>query len=154
MVPNRSGTQFTLSDIRVNDRHNLSYLIVTLYGSKTDPFRAGCKQFVGYSTSQVCAVTVVLAYLAIQPRTAGPLFLHADCSPLTCSDLSATMQLAFISSGLDISRYSRHSFWIGTATATSNAGLPDSLIQALGRWQSLAFLRHIRTPQLTLVSVS
>ena len=153
VVPNGSGMQLTPSDIRVDDRGNLSYLAVTLRGSKTDPFGAGCTLFVGRSNSHVCAVTAVLAYLAIRPPSAGPLFLHTDGSPLTRSDLVAAMRTALIGSGLDITRYSTHSFRIGAATAAANAGLPDSLIQTLGRWRSSPFLRYIRTPQSTLLSV-
>ena len=154
VVPNSSGTQLTPSDIRVNDRHNPSYLAVTLRGSKTDPFGAGCTLFVGRSTSHICAVSAVLAYMAIRPPSVGPLFLHADGSPLTRSDLVAAMRSALTGSGLDISRYSGHSFRIGAATAAARAGLPDSLIQTLGRWRSSAYLRYIRTPQSTLLSIS
>ena len=47
--------------------------------------------------------------------------------------------------GLDYSRYSTHSLRIGGATVMASAGLPDYVIQLIGRWKSLAFLTYIRS---------
>ena len=48
--------------------------------------------------------------------------------------------------GIDVSRYSGHSFRRGGATALAKAGVPDSAIQLHGRWKSNAFLRYIAMP--------
>ena len=42
--------------------------------------------------------------------------------------------------------YAGHSFRIGAATSAALARIKDRTIQLLGRWQSGAFLRYIRTP--------
>ncbi len=47
--------------------------------------------------------------------------------------------------GLDPDRYSTHSLRIGGATVMAAAGLPDYIIQLIGRWKSLAFLTYIRS---------
>ena len=50
--------------------------------------------------------------------------------------------------------YAGHSFRIGAATSAALAGIEDSTIQLLGRWQSGAFLRYIRTPHERLAAMS
>ena len=55
--------------------------------------------------------------------------------------------------GLDASLYSGHSFRIGAATSAAQAGIQDSIIQALGRWSSGAFLVYVRTQRSQLASI-
>ena len=148
------GPRLTLADIQVDSRSNPTYLTVTLWNSKTDPFGQGCTSYVGRSRSLVCPVVALLAYLAVRPLAPGPLFIHADGSPLTRSQLVASVRTTLQHMGMDTSCFSGHSFRIGAATAAAQAGLPDSLIQTLGRWKSAAFLRYIRTPTNTLLNVS
>ena len=99
-------------------------------------------------------MTALLAYLAIRPTLPGPLFLHGNGAPLTRSDLISAIRAALSGVGVDLSRYTGHSFRIGAATAAAEASLPDSLIQTLDCWRSSAFQRYIRTPTNTLLSVS
>ena len=153
-VSGREQTLLTPADIQVDSRHNPTYLAITLRGSKTDPFGAGCTLYVGRTRSHICPVAAILAYLAIRPPLPGPLFLYADGSPLTRTGLVSAVRSALSGSGADLSRYTGHSFRIGAATSAALAGLPDSLIQTLGRWRSSAYLRYIRTPVSTLTSVS
>ena len=51
-------------------------------------------------------------------------------------------------------QYAGHSSRIGAATAAAQAGVEDSTIQTLGRWQSAAFLQYIRMPKEKLAAVS
>ena len=154
MVPNKNPALLTLADVRLDDRRNPSYLAIMLRDSKTDPFGARCTLYVGRSAAPICPVTAVLAYLAIRQAGPGPLFVHADQSPLTRSDLISAIRSALTGTGLDLSHYTGHSFRIGAATAAAQVGLPDSLIQTPGHWRSSAFLRYTRTPPSTLLSVS
>lgn len=96
----------------------------------------------------------ILAYLAVRSSASDPLFLHADGTPLTWPELISAVCLALTTTGMDLSRYTGHSFWIGAATSAALASLPDSFIQALGHWSSSSFLRYIRTPTHTLLRVS
>ena len=56
--------------------------------------------------------------------------------------------------GHTASKYCGHSFRIVAATTAAQAGLEDSLINMLGRWESAAYKRYIRTPKDTLTVLS
>ena len=142
------------ADIRVDSRENPSFLAITLRGSKTDPYGLGQVLYVGRTGSPICPVAAVLSFLAVRPPSAGPLFVHADSSPLTRAQLIAAVRSALESLGVDVTRYSGHSFRVGAATAAAQVGLSDSFIQTLGRWRSSAYLRYIRTPRSSLLAVS
>jgi len=51
-------------------------------------------------------------------------------------------------------KYVGHSFRIGAANTAAQCGMEDSLIKTLGRWESSAYVRYIRTFQATLQAVS
>ena len=153
-VPGSTHPPLSPSDVRVDSHQSPTYLAVTIRASKTDPFGRGCTLYIGRSQSHICPVTAVLAYLSIRPPTPGPLFMYVDGTPLTRSSLIAAVRAALTCAGFDVSRFTGHSFRIGAATAAAQAGIPDSLIQTLGRWKSSAFLRYIHTPTHTLLSVS
>lgn len=142
------------SDIQVDSTSNPTYLTVNLRTSKTDPFGQGCTLYIGKTDSRTCPVTAILAYLSLRSSAAGPLFIHEDGTPLLRSELVSAVRSALTSAGLEVSRFTGHSFRIGAATSAALAGLPDSLIQTLGRWKSSSFLRYIRTPPQTLLGIS
>ena len=141
------------SDIRVDSRTYPSLITVHLRQSKTDPFGAGVTIYLGRSGDRICPVTAMLAYLALRPRGNGPLFVHQDGSPLTRTLLVASVREALAGFGLPSASFSGHSFRISAATSAARAGLSDSMIQTLSRWQSSAFCTYIRAPVNTLVSV-
>ena len=151
---NSSQVVLSPADIQVDSISDPSYLTVTLRRSKTDPFGQGCTLYIGKTDSRTCPVIAILAYLSLRSSTAGPLFIHEDGSPLTRSELVSEVRSALTSAGLEVSRFTGHSFRIGAATSAALAGLPDSLIQTLGRWRSSSFLRYIRTPPQTLLGIS
>ena len=47
-----------------------------------------------------------------------------------------------------------HTFRIGGASAAASAGVPDSVIQILGRWKSDAYRRYIRLSDTTVADVT
>ena len=147
-------TVLSPSDVQVDSTNNPTYLTVTLRRSKTDPFGHGCTLYIGKTDSRSCPVTAILAYLSLRSSAAGPLFIHENGTPLLRSELVSAVRSALSSTGLDVSRFTGHSFRIGAATSAALAGFPDSLIQTLGRWKSSSFPRYIRTPPQTLLGIS
>ena len=56
-------------------------------------------------------------------------------------------------SGMDPKKYAGHSFRIGAATTASRQGINEATIKMLGRWESSAYLRYIKTPRAQLASI-
>ena len=83
----------------------------------------------------------------------GPLFIRENGQPFTRELLSTWLKRILGSAGVQ-GNFSSHSFRIGAATAAAQAGVPDHLIQTLGRWSSNAYQVYIRTPpdQITTVA--
>ena len=84
----------------------------------------------------------------------GPFFRTRDSKPLLKPKFVSEVGKALSTLGLPACDYAGHSFRIGAATAAAAAGIEDSTIQLLGRWNSAAFLSYIRTPRQQLVSAS
>ena len=149
-----ASLMLTVQDIAVDRHANPSMVRVHLKQSKTDPFRKGVDIFLGTTNCDLCPVAALLAYLAIRQARPGPLFVFKNNSPLTRDKLVAAIRSALSQAGVDTSRFTGHSFRIGAATSAAQAGLEDSLIKMLGRWESSAYQRYIRTPRDRLAAVS
>lgn len=149
-----ASSMLTLQDIAVDQHANPSMVRVHLKQSKTDPFRKGVDIFIGATSCDLCPVAALLAYIAIRQARLGPLFIFKDDSPLTRDKLVSAVQSALNQTGMDTSGFTGHSFRIGAATSAAQAGLEDSLIKMLGRWESSAYQRYIRTPRHSLAAVS
>ena len=155
-----TGNQFdpeamlTPMDVAVDQVQSPSVLAVTLKQSKTDPFRVGVTIFMGRTGNLLCPVAAVLAYLAIRPPSPGPLFIFRDGSYLTRDRLVTRLRAGLLQAGIDASRFTGHSFRIGAATTAAQAGIEDAVIKMLGRWESAAYQRYVRTPRDQLAAVS
>ena len=84
----------------------------------------------------------------------GPLFMGEDGKYLTREKFVTEVRLALKEAGYPAEKYAGHSFRIGAATAAGRCGIQDSLIKTLGRWESSAYTRYIRTPPETLCEVA
>ena len=144
----------TPADISVDSHSSPTIMAVHLRQSKTDQFGAGMTLYLGRTGDKLCPVAAVLAYLAIRPSSAGPLFICADGSTLSRPKLVRYLRQALKEAGIDAAPFSGHSFRIGAATTAARQGLSDSLIQTLGRWKSSAFTSYIRIPPQNLASIS
>ncbi len=102
--------------------------------SKTDQLRKRVDVFVGRTGGVLCLVQVFVNY--VSERGCSLKFMNGDPPKFVAEALQAV--------GLPYDSFAGHSFCIGAATA---AGLEDSVIQMLGRWNSSAFLSYIRTPR-------
>ena len=135
----------SVRDIAVDVPLNPSCLQICIKASKTDPFRKGCNILIGPGSPPLCAVQAVVSFLERRGNRPGPLFLFENGLPLSRSLLTDRLRAILLSAGLP-GNFSSHSFRIGAATSAARAGIPDHLIQVLGRWESDAYKQYIRTP--------
>ena len=116
-------------------------------------FRQGCHIHIGLGRAPLCAVHALLVYLSVRGNVPGPLFLLANGQPLSRSILIDWLRQNFSTARIE-DNFSSHSFRIGAATVASRNGIPDHLMQALGRWISNAYQLYIRTPSEALAGIS
>ena len=157
---NVSGHPLDLGSLRtLNSPNNISRLSLHLEASKTDPLRAGVDIVLASRTT----ITAVCAYLlaraeAVQPSSvtaaACPLFALEDASPVTRGWLMPRLNRLLQLCGLDVSRYSSHSFRKGGAVSLQALGVQDSLVRQQGRWKSDAFHLYVRHPSLDALIAS
>ncbi|KAL5502412.1 hypothetical protein EMCRGX_G009182 [Ephydatia muelleri] len=125
------GGRLKWEDISFDHPSNPTMMKIHLSTSKCDKYGHGADVFIGQTSNALCPITACLAFLRVRGTEPGPFFVTRDGSP-----------------------YAGHSFRIGAATAAAIAGVEDSTIQTLGRWNSAAFLTYIRTPARQLAAVS
>ena len=143
-----------VKEVRVDSRCAPTFLQVLIKASKTDPFRQGVTVYVGRTDNWLCPVTAVLSYLVVPGSGPGPLFKWEDGRFLTREAFVAAVRKALAETGLAAKDYAGHSFRIGAATTAARQGLQDCLIKTLGRWESSAYTRYIRTSPETLCKVA
>lgn len=133
-----------VEDISVDSSVSPSCIRVHIKSSKTDPFRKGCFIHIGRGKYPLCAVEAVLTYLSWRGNAPGPLFLLQSGVPLSRPLLTSWLRKSLEGSGVS-GNFSSHSFRIGAATVAARNGVPDHLIQALGRWASSAYQLYMHT---------
>ena len=89
-------------------------------------------------------------YLALRGDVPGPLFLLQNGQPLSRNILTDWLRQIMASARVP-GNFSSHSFRIGAATVAARNGVPDHLIQSMGRWSSNAYQLYIRTPAKALL---
>ena len=155
-VPTASGfderAHLAWGDVAVGRSRPPEAIKVHLKRSKCDQLGKGVDVYIGRTGTEVCPVNLTLQYVAERGPSPGPFFRRSDGSPLTKAFFVASVRQALVRLGVDPRSYAGHSFRIGAATAAAEAGVEDSVIQSLGRWNSTAFLRYIRTPRERLAA--
>ena len=147
------ATHLSVQDLAVDSTTAPSCLQVNIKASKTDPFRKGCVIYIGKARPPLCAVQAVLAYLNLRGDASGPLFLLKSGQPLSRARLTSWLRDILDQENIS-GNYASHSFRIGAATVAARNGVPDHLIQTLGRWSSNAYKGYIRTPADVLAASS
>jgi hypothetical protein len=122
-------------------------LRLCLPASKTDPFRLGVTIAIGKSCDDLCASKAMSRYLAVHPtgNPEHPLFMR-NGQPMSRSWFLSRLRHFLALAGLNPDHYSGHSLRMGAATQAALAGVPDHLIQLMGRWKSEAYKLYITTP--------
>lgn len=154
MVRYDAEAHLSEGDVRLDAASPPQYVQVQIKASKTDPFRRGVTVYLGRTSNDLCPVSAIAAYLVVRGRERGPFFMLASGTPLSREILVRRVRSALEAAGVDASRYAGHSFRIGAATTAALAGLEDSLIKTLGRWESAAYQLYVRVPRCRLTSVA
>ncbi len=142
-------------DVSLDSQNEPSVVRVHVKTSKTDPFRQGVYVYLGRTANELCPVAAVAAYLAVRGRRPGPFFRFVTGAPLSRELFVTHIRTALRQyENIDVNNYSGHSFRIGAATAAAAAGIEDSTIKTLGRWQSSAYQLYVRIPRESLAEVS
>ena len=155
-VPNSASfnpaTNLAWGDVAISaDRRSLR---VFLRRSKTDQYGRGVEVFIGSTGDSLCPVEAAMSYAARCGPSPGAFFCSTTGVPLSKARFVALVRASLSRAGVSTAGYSGHSFHIGAATTAAEAGVPDSAIQALGRWSSTAFLTYIRTPRERLAQLT
>ena len=148
------GSHLSFEDIALDCHFNPSVILIHLKASKTDPFRQGVDVVIGKTGDDLCPVQAAVRYLAVRGNGLGPLFMFSDGRYLSRDRLVSSLRRVLSAANIDTSRFNGHSFRIGAATTAAKAGLEDSLIKTLGRWESTAYLRYIHTSRDQLAAVA
>ena len=114
--------------------------------SKMDQVGRGVDIILGRTGCDLCPVAAVLSYVAARGDREGPFFLKSTSRPLLKQECITEVRKVLVALGLPDHQYAGHSFRIGAATSAALAGVEDSTIQILGRWQSSANLRRSPSP--------
>ena len=119
--------------------------------SKINPFGHGHMLTSFVRGHKTCPLMAMHTYYKVRGFCSeAHLFVLADILPLTRPAFVTMLCVVLGKLGLDLTLYAGHSFRIGAATTAAAAGLPDWLIQALGRWSSACYLRYICIPLTSL----
>ena len=134
----------SFSDLAVDNALAPQVISINLKRSKSDQFMMGVKLVLGRTNNNLCPVTALLTYLSHRGNSPGPLFRWDNQKPLSKSKFVDHVRQALLAANIPAHLYTGHSFRIGAATTAASAGIEDSTIQTLGRWQSSAYLLYIK----------
>ena len=94
----------------------------------------------GFMGKPLCPVSAILNYVAVRGTQPGPFFLNSNKVALSKHQFVTCIRSILQLLGLPQFDYAGHSFRISAATTAATAGVEDSMIQTLGRWQSASLV--------------
>ena len=134
----------SFADLHLSSGH----FTVALHHSKTNQFGSTQTMSISATHTSLCPVGAIAKYAPFrQPFGPCPLFILSTGKFLTRQDVVHVTRLMLSRVAFDAPSYNTHSFRIGAATTAATAGIPDHLIEHLGRWSSNAYQRYIRPQQ-------
>ena len=134
-------------------------LLLTVARSKTDQLAQGFQLPLAANGTLSCPVhALVLQYINRSPFITAsphtPLFLLEHNQAPTRDWVVKRLRLAIGKLGLQPQQFSGHSFRRGGTTSLAHAGVPDHLIQQMGRWKSATYQAYIEPHQDMLAKAS
>ena len=82
-------------------------------------------------SSPFCPVKFILRYCNLRGNKPGPLFCHADNTPITVNQFNTELRRCLNFCGLNAQRYKSHSFRIGAACLAADKGFSDAQIRVV-----------------------
>ena len=140
------ATHLSIQDVAVDYHEHPTMVQLSLKSSKTDPFWRGVQTVIGSTQDHLCPMVALLAYLAVQGGSPGPLFRFMNGLPLTHPEFVSRVKTALQSLGYPAKDFAGHSFRAGAASTAAAMGIQDSVIKAPGRWESSAYLLYTQLP--------
>ena len=129
-------------DITLN--HNS--MKVHIKASKTDQYRQSAVVLISRTGTSTCPLNPMDKFLKQSNcRKSSPLFTFRNGKYLTRQDVSSMTKSLLYLVGANPALYSSHSYRIGAATTAAAAGISESFIQTLRRWQSTSYKTYIRS---------
>lgn len=146
-------------DVTFDCYQELSFIVVHLRVSKSDPFRRGVDVPIGATGTDVCPVSAMHHYLDLRARCTAveggdPLFVNEAGHRLSYTDFVSAVKVMCRQLGINDSLYSGHSFRKGGASALAACGFPAHVIKAMGRWKSECYMLYISLPSMALASTA
>jgi len=134
---------------RLNSDGGYLFRNLHLDASKADPFRRGVNIIIGHSSSPANALVALAAYdklrTAAERLPDSPLFSFRNGKPLSRDLCVSVLKATIAKLNIDTSRFGGLSFRRGGAQSLRDAGVPDHLIQVIGRWASDAYKVYLST---------
>ena len=141
-------------DIAIDCQHLPGMIKVSIKQSKTNPFRHGVNLYLGKTDKDICPVKGIFAISGYPRQSTRPLFMGNNEKMLTRQIFSTELDCILSKLKLDKGSYNMHSFRIGAATSAMEAGIPETQIKMLGRWQCNAYQGYVKTPPEDLAKLS
>ena len=145
VVPSLLYTEWSVQKKDISLSDDGKYIFVTLRHSKTN--QAGqpiTLKIPPEVNSILCPVQAVREFLQVRPAGQGPVFCHANATPVTRAQFSAVLAKSLKVILPNCSNIKSHSFRIGRATELASLGFSSDHIQKMGRWSSNCFRTYIR----------
>lgn len=153
-----TSTELRMKHLHRQQVHNpstgkpLNMWTLFLESSKTDQLGTKSDIVLGETGKVLCAVKAL--DLLVQTRKLGghdmtdgeTLVFPGKCGTraVPYEEFLEAIRADLHEAGYDVSKYAGHSFRIGCATMLALQGVPDHVIQAVGRWESDCYKRYIR----------
>jgi hypothetical protein len=136
-----------ISDISVDMSNRIIHVHIKV--SKTDPFRQGVTIRISATNNDLCPFTALTSFLQVRGSAFGPLFTFGNNSYLTRNHVTRLLKSNFPESCVNT-----HSLRKGGASALAALGVPDYVIQLLGRWKSDAYRKYINFPDAFITAAN
>ena len=144
----KASTCLRRRDIRfIKSSDNAGFRVkLRLRCTKTSQFENSTFVDIFPTNTQLCPVQAIYDYYQLNHgmHSQQP-FLWSAGRPLSSARFNKLLRIALQNGGLNPKLYSSHSLRSGAATVAANKGVPEWVIQRLGRWKSQCFKIYIKS---------